>query len=86
MKSRMDKYEFDTPEYKKRTDLKADLYQNNKIDDYNEIDLNSNISILKADSKNIDVNQIREMLDKKYRDNIPRRKSIAIEYDSDEIK
>ena len=26
------------------------------------------------------------MLDKKYRDNIPRRKSIAIEYDSDEIK
>lgn len=75
----MDKYEFETPEYKRRTELKADLYQNNEIDDYNKIDLNSNVSVLKTDGKNIDVGQIREMLDKKYRDNIPRRKSIAID-------
>lgn len=79
MSSRMDKYEFETPEYKRRTELKADLYQNNEIDDYNKIDLNSNVSVLKTDGKNIDVGQIREMLDKKYRDNIPRRKSIAID-------
>ncbi|MDD4705591.1 MAG: hypothetical protein PHS24_00045 [Bacilli bacterium] len=86
MNSRMDKYEFDTPEYKKRTELKADLYQNNEIEDYNKIDLNSNISILKTDSKNIDVDKIREMLDKKYRDNMPRRKSIALDYETEEVK
>lgn len=86
MSSRMDKYEFETPEYKRRTELRKDLYQNYDVDDYNKVDLNSNVSILKTDGKNIDVDKIREMLDKKYRDNIPRRKSIAIEYDQTEEK
>ncbi len=83
MSSRMDKYEFETPELKRRTDKNADLYQNNEIDDYNKIDLNSNVSILKTNAQNIDVDKIREMLDKRYRDNIPRRKSIAIDYEED---
>ena len=86
MNSRMDKYEFDTPDYKKRTELKANLYQNNEIENYCKIDLNSNISVLKTDSKNIDVDKIREMLDKKYRDNMPRRKSIALDYETEEVK
>ncbi|MDD2409842.1 MAG: hypothetical protein PHD03_03895 [Bacilli bacterium] len=86
MNSRMDKYEFDTPDYKKRTELKASLYQNNEIENYCKIDLNSNISVLKTDSKNIDVDKIREMLDKKYRDNMPRRKSIALDYETEEVK
>lgn len=86
MNSRMDKYEFDTPDYKKRTELKANLYQNNKIENYSKIDLNSNISVLKTDSKNIDIDKIREMLDKKYRDNMPRRKSIALDYETEEVK
>jgi len=82
----MDKYEFDTPDYKKRTELKANLYQNNEIENYSKIDLNSNISVLKTDSKNIDIDKIREMLDKKYRDNMPRRKSIALDYETEEVK
>ena len=86
MNSRMDKYEFDTPDYKKRTELKANLYQNNEIENYSKIDLNSNISVLKTDSKNIDIDKIREMLDKKYRDNMPRRKSIALDYETEEVK
>lgn len=64
MNSRMDKYEFDTPDYKKRTELKANLYQNNEIENYSKIDLNSNISVLKTDSKNIDIDKIREMPDR----------------------
>lgn len=79
MKSRMDKYKIETSNLKSRTELNKDLYSKEEIDDYNKIDLNSNISILNNDGKNIDVDQIREMLDKKYRDNLPKRKSITIE-------
>ncbi len=79
MKSRMDKYKVEDSNLKSRTELNKDLYSNEEIDDYNKIDLNSNISILNNDGKNIDVDQIREMLDKKYRDNLPKRKSITLE-------
>ena len=79
MKSRMDKYKLEDSNLKSRTELNKDLYSNEEIDDYNKIDLNSNISILNNDGKNIDVDQIREMLDKKYRDNLPKRKSITLE-------
>lgn len=79
MSSRMDKYENDTPELKRRTEKNASLYRNDQVDDFNKFDINSNISVLKNDARSIDVNQIREMLDKKYRDNLPQRKSIAIE-------
>lgn len=80
MSSRMSKYEFEekktTPS---RTKKNAELYQKEDLKDYNKIDVNSNVSILKNDVKQIDVDNIREILDKKYRDNIPRRKSINIE-------
>lgn len=82
----MDKYKFDNPELKKRTEIKAELYANNNIRTYNDIDLNSNVSVLKDDAQNIDIDKIREMLDKKYRDNLPRRKSINIEAPIDEPK
>ncbi len=81
----MDKYSVVKPGLKSRTELNSELYQNNEIDSYNKIDLNSNVSILNTDAQNIDVDLIREMLDKKYRDNIPKRKSIAIEMDDEEI-
>lgn len=79
MNSRMDKYENDTPEFKKRTEKNLKLYQSNQLDNFDKFDVNSNISILKSNARNIDVDQIREMLDKKYRDNLPKRKSIAID-------
>ena len=85
MSSRMDKYEFTEPELAKRTEKNADLYQKEVFDDYQKINLNSNVSILKTDGRKIDVEQIREMLDKKYRDNLPQRKSINIEMEEAEI-
>ncbi|MDD2504891.1 MAG: hypothetical protein PHF21_01295 [Bacilli bacterium] len=85
MSSRMDKYGIEKPELRSRTEINAELYQNNEVSDYNKVDLNSNISILKADAKNIDINLIKEMLDKKYSENIPKRKSIAISVDEDEV-
>ena len=78
MNYRMDRYKDETPELKKRTDLKADLYSKD-VDDYSSLDLNSNVSILKDNANNIDVDKIKEMLDKRYRENTPKRKSINIE-------
>ena len=78
MHSRMDKYELETPELKKRTDRNKDLYHTYEIPDYDKFDVNSNVSILKNNAREIDVDQIRAMLDKKYRDNVPQRKSIDI--------
>ena len=83
MNSRMDKYDFETPELKKRTERNKNLYYSSEIDDYEKFDVNSNVSVLKNNSRSIDVDQIREMLDKKYRDNLPKRKSIDIEIPED---
>ena len=81
----MDKYEFETPGLKTRASKNADLYKQNEIEDYNKIDLNSNVSVLKTDARDIDVDKIREMLDKKYRDNLPKRKSIDIAMDNEKL-
>jgi len=85
MSSRMDRYKDETPELKKRTELKADLYRND-VDNLSRLDLNSNISVLKDDASNIDVDKIREMLDKRYRENTPKRKSIEIDSHIDEYE
>ncbi len=78
MGSRMDKYEMETPELKKRTERNKKLYDSYDIGDYDKFDINSNVEVLKSNARNIDVNQIKDMLDKKYRDNLPQRKSIDL--------
>ena len=85
MSSRMDKYE-NANEFKttSRTSKNESLYQKSDLDDFKEIDLNSNVSVLKDDVKNnIDVDKIREMLERKYRTNAPKRKSIDIPLEED---
>ena len=77
MSSRMDRYKDETPELKKRTELKADLYRND-VDNLSRLDLNSNISVLKDDASNIDVDKIREMLDKRYRENTPKESLLKL--------
>ena len=75
----MDKYADETPELKRRVDKYSGLYESNSSNDYDKFDVDSNVSVLKDNARSIDVDQIREMLDKKYRDNIPKRKSISVE-------
>ena len=77
--NRMDKYADETPELKRRVDKYSGLYEINSSNDYDKFDVDSNVSVLKDNARSIDVDQIREMLDKKYRDNIPKRKSISVE-------
>jgi len=74
----MDKYELETPELKKRTERNKELYHSYETPDYDKFDVNSNVSVLKSNAREIDVDQIRDMLDKKYRDNLPKRKSIEL--------
>lgn len=61
-----------------RTELNKDLYNSYENQSYDKFDVNSNQEVLKNDARKIDVDQIREILDKKYRDNAPKRKSIQI--------
>lgn len=68
MNSRMDKYNSIKPTLKKRTeknkDLYAKMYDDTIADDF---DVNSNMTVLNTDSRVIDVDKIRDMLDRKYR-------------------
>ena len=77
--NRMDKYNDETPELRRRIDKYSELYEKNNSSNYDKFDVDSNISVLKDNARSIDVDQIREMLDKKYRDNIPKRKSISVD-------
>ena len=83
----MDKYNDETPELRRRIDKYSELYEKNNSSDYDKFDVDSNISVLKDNARSIDVDQIREMLDKKYRDNIPKRKSISVDptYNEEEV-
>lgn len=68
MNSRMEKYNSEKPILKKRTEKNKELYAHiydNKITD--EFDLHSNMTVINTDSRVIDVDKIRDMLDRKYR-------------------
>ena len=72
MNSRMDKYT-ETPNLKSRTEKNKNLYEKIKNSEIDKFDIHSNATIIDEDVHKIDVNKIRDMLDKKYRDNIPKK-------------
>lgn len=78
MNSRMEKYYETDSTLPKRTDKNAELYKeinNNEIDKFK---LNSNVSVLDNNNTSIDIEELKEILDKKYT-NPPQRRSIFIE-------
>ena len=76
MKSRMSKYE--TPLNNQRTKRNESLYKRISNEELSEFTLNSNVKVLGDHSKGLNVEQIREMLDMKYREE-PKRKSVNLE-------
>ena len=72
MNSRMDKYA-DTPILKSRSEKNKELYEQIKNSEIEKFDIHSNATIIEEDVNKIDVDKIRDMLDKKYRENIPKR-------------
>lgn len=81
MASRVDKYSnnFSTPP--KRTRKNEELYKTlnldlNELENYN---LKSNAEVLGDNSKNVDIEKIKEILDRRYSGSSPKRKSITLE-------
>lgn len=82
MQSRMDKYNANKTQVKTRTEKNRDLYEDVRNSALSEFDVNSNESIIDNEADIIDVNKIQKMLDKRYNDSQPKRRSIEIpEYD-----
>lgn len=72
MNSRMDKY-VETPNLKSRAERNKNLYEQIKTSEIEKFDINSNATVIEEDVNKIDVDKIRDMLDKRYRDSIPKR-------------
>ncbi len=78
MSSRMEKYYSEDNNIAKRTDKNRELYESVNESKIEKFSLDSNIAVLDDNAKNIDVNKIRDILDKKYREE-PKRRSIIID-------
>lgn len=86
MESRMEKYNTEKTSYKSRTQKHQDLYNDVKVSNLSNFDVNSNESVIETNAKKIDVNKLSEILDKRYNDDAPKRKSIEVPtYEDDPI-
>ena len=72
MNTRMDKYT-ETPILKSRTAKNRELYEKINNINVNNFDVNNNTTILEEDVNSIDVNRVKDMLDKRYRDDYEKR-------------
>lgn len=87
MDSRMEKYNSEKPTLKKRTDKNKELYENiNKGILSEGFDLNSNMTVLNTDSRVIDVDKIRDMLDRKYRVDEREKKHLIVPEIKEEVE
>ena len=72
MKTRMDKYA-ETPTLKSRSEKNKELYEQIKNSSIEKYDINPNAKVIGEDINSIDVEKVKSMLDKQYRDNYPKR-------------
>lgn len=85
MNSRMDKYT-ETPNLKSRAERNKDLYEQIKNAEIEKFDIHSNATVIDEDVNKIDVDRIRDMLDKRYRDKIPKRSLDVKEVEDDSVE
>ena len=85
--TRMEKYNSEKPTLKRRTDKNRELYEqiNNQAIGEN-FDLNSNMTVLNTDSRVIDVDKIRDMLDRKYRNDDTKKHIVLPEMEDTEVE
>lgn len=83
MKTRMDKYT-ETPNLKSRSEKNKDLYVKIKNAEIEKFDRHSNATLLDSDVNTIDVNKIKDMLDRKYRSEYD--KKIVLEREIEETE
>lgn len=78
MQSRMDRYSTTKTSYKSRSEKNKNLYNDVKNSALTNFDVNSNVSVIGTNAKSIDVNKLSQILDQKYNDYAPKRKSIEV--------
>lgn len=78
MQSRMDKYNSSDIAYKSRTQKNQDLYEDVKTGSLKDFDVNSNFSVIDADADSIDISKLGKILDEKYNEYTPKRRSIEV--------
>lgn len=81
MNTRMNKYYNDNEG--KRIHKNEEIYKNVNQGEIDDFDLNSNMSVIGDTNKNINIDALKDILDKKY-NKTPQRKSIVIEDDVNE--
>jgi len=79
----MDKYT-ETPNLKSRSERNKELYEKIKNADIEKFDIHSNATLLENDVNTIDVNKIKDMLDRKYRSEYD--KKIVLERETEETE
>lgn len=84
MQSRMDKYSGTNTTYKSRTQRNQDLYEDVKNSSLTEFNVNSNVSVIDNNAESIDISRLGKILDEKYNDYAPKRKSIEVPAYEDE--
>lgn len=85
MQSRMDRYNTNHEQIKTRSQKNSALYDDVRNSMLSNFDINSNVSIITNETDDvIDMTNVKRFLDKKYGDNVPRRKSIAMPLDIQE--
>ena len=72
MNSRMDKYA-ETPNLKSRAERNKSLYEQIKNSDIDKFDIASNATVIGEDISRIDVDKVKDILDKRYRDEYEKR-------------
>ena len=85
MNSRMDKYA-ETPNLKSRAEKNKDLYEQIKTSDIDKFDIASNATVIGEDISRIDVDKVKDMLDKRYRDEYDKRSLKFREQDEEIIE
>lgn len=79
MQSRMDKYNSTTENtFTSRTKKNQELYEDVRNSALTNFNVNSNVSVIDTNADSIDVNELSQILDKKYNDYAPKRRSIEI--------
>ncbi len=85
MNSRMDRYA-ETPNLKSRVERNKDLYEQIKTSDIDKFDIASNATVIGEDISRIDVDKVKDMLDKRYRDEYDKRSLKFREQDEEIIE
>lgn len=84
MESRVNKYSdgLNSDSSLSRTKRNQDLYSKINLEDIENVEIRENSSVLTTDARDININQVKDMLDKKYRDDYE-KKTLKVESDTE---